>query len=141
MIDLFRGKYYWLSNFYHSLLVYEGFQYPSVENAFQAAKVFGEDRKKFQFCSAAEAKKLGRKVKLRSDWEKVKFSIMKEILRAKFSNPILRRKLLETGNEVLVEGNTWGDRVWGVCNGSGQNWLGKLLMKIREEIRNADSIN
>ena len=50
-------------------------------------------------------------------------------------NPELGNKLLETGNQELVEGNTWGDIFWGVCNGKGQNWLGKILMMVRDEIR------
>ena len=49
-------------------------------------------------------------------------------------NPELKQKLLETGNQELIEGNTWNDTFWGVCNGQGQNWLGKILMLARSEL-------
>jgi predicted NAD-dependent protein-ADP-ribosyltransferase YbiA (DUF1768 family) len=78
---------------------------------------------------------MGRAVTLRHDWEAVKFSYMELGLRLKFQNSDLAEKLIATGDEELVEGNTWGDRVWGVCDGEGENRLGKLLMKIREEIK------
>ena len=57
-------------------------------------------------------------------------------LRIKFKNPELRSLLLATGNEELVEGNWWRDTYWGVCEGVGQNKLGKLLMQVREEVKN-----
>ena len=62
---------------------------------------------------------------------------MKKILYSKFAqNPYLAYGLLATGNEELIEGNTWGDKIWGQVNGEGQNLLGKILMEVREEIRN-----
>ena len=82
-----------------------------------------------------EAKRMGRQVTLRKDWEDVKISVMEKGLRMKFAIPELRDKLLATGEEELVEGNWWGDTCWGVCKGVGANNLGKLLMKIREESR------
>ena len=81
-------------------------------------------------------KKAGRKVPLPSDWELRKVGIMEGFLRQKFAHPDLREKLLATGDAVLIEGNTWNDTFWGVCNGVGQNQLGLLLMKIRSEIIN-----
>ena len=61
---------------------------------------------------------------------------MLNVVRAKFDqHPDLAQKLLETGDEELVEGNTWGDRYWGVCGGKGKNMLGKILMRVREELR------
>ena len=83
----------------------------------------------------AKAKKIGRQVNLRKDWEDIKLQVMEKALRLKFQNPDLRKKLITTGDEELVEGNPWGDRYWGVCNGSGKNKLGKLLMKIRKELQ------
>lgn len=84
----------------------------------------------------SSAKRKGRHVQLRHDWEKVKFDIMYEICKAKFSqNAELKDKLLATGDEYLEEGNTWGDRIWGTVNGKGQNNLGKILMRVREELR------
>lgn len=137
MIDKFRGKYYFLSNFYNAKITYDGLEYLNNESAFQSAKLKDVSKRK-SFCSLdpSSAKRKGRHVQLRHDWEKVKFDIMYEIVKAKFTqNKDLAIKLLETGNEELVEGNTWGDRIWGKCNGVGKNNLGKILMKVREEIR------
>lgn len=140
-IDEFKGKYFFLSNFYNAPVMYEGLMYKNNEGAFQSAKVLDMERRK-QFCELdpSTAKKKGRNVKLRNDWEKVKDGIMEEIVRDKFTrNEDLRKKLLETGNAILIEGNTWSDRYWGVCRDKGKNKLGKILMKIREELRNDTS--
>lgn len=80
------------------------------------------------------AKKMGRSVSLRPDWEDIKDDVMLEGLYRKFADDELAEWLLDTGDEELIEGNWWGDRYWGVCNGVGQNKLGKLLMKVREEL-------
>jgi len=65
----------------------------------------------------------------------VKVKLMFELVLEKFKqNPELKQKLLETGNQELIEGNTWNDTFWGVCNGQGQNWLGKILMLVRSEL-------
>jgi len=80
------------------------------------------------------AKKRGRKVTMREDWDQVKIPIMEDLLSQKFSDPVLAKKLVETGDSQLVEGNWWGDVFWGVCRGEGQNNLGKILMKIRERL-------
>ena len=93
-------------------------------------------RKDFANLTPNESKKLGRKVKLREDWEDVKVDIMYEIVKQKFiQNPDLKDKLIATGNAYLEEGNTWGDKVWGTVNGEGFNHLGFILMKIREELK------
>lgn len=137
-IDSFRGKYYFLSNFYPAKVTYEGFTYKNNEAAFQAQKVLSIDGKSaFTKLSPADAKKKGRRVRLRPDWEQVKDGIMEEIVRAKFTqNPDLKQQLLLTGNAELIEGNTWNDCYWGVDarSGIGQNHLGKILMKVREEL-------
>lgn len=137
-IDSFRGKYYFLSNFYPAKVTYEGFTYKNNEAAFQAQKVLSIDGKSaFTELSPADAKKKGRRVRLRPDWEQVKDGIMEEIVRAKFTqNPDLKQQLLLTGNAELIEGNTWNDCYWGVDarSGIGQNHLGKILMKVREEL-------
>lgn len=81
-------------------------------------------------------KRLGRRVKLRPDWESIKDQVMYEVCKAKFSqNTDLRDKLVATGDAELVEGNTWGDKIWGICNGQGENRLGKILMKVRTELQ------
>ena len=66
----------------------------------------------------------------------MKYDVMYQVCKAKFlQNPDLARKLVETGDAELVEGNTWGDKVWGVCDGVGENNLGKTLMRIRDELQ------
>lgn len=134
-IDNFRGQYFFLSNFYPASVTYLGYTFKNNEAAFQGAKNL-DDMPNFVDLDPSTAKKRGRHVKLRKDWEDVKTDIMYEICKAKFTqNYILGKKLVETGNSELIEGNTWGDRVWGVCDGRGENRLGKILMKIREEIK------
>ena len=136
-ISQFRGKYYFLSNFYPATVTYDGLTYQNSEAAFQAQKcVSFSEKEPFTKMLPDEAKKEGRFVHLRDDWEDVKYSVMEEIVRAKFyQNPDIRERLLKTGDAYLEEGNFWGDRTWGVVNGNGKNWLGEILMKIREELK------
>lgn len=137
-INSFNNEFAFLSNFYSSPIVYEGIEYPTVEHAFQAAKTFDfETRVKIAAATTpGQAKRLGRSVTLRSDWEQVKDSIMEELVRRKFqSSTSLCLQLWSTGDRELIEGNTWNDTYWGVCNGVGRNQLGKTLMKIREELK------
>lgn len=138
MIDSFKGKYFFLSNFYEAPVTWDGITYQNNEAAFQSAKVLDKHvREKFSTLDPSSAKRKGRNVQLRYDWEKVKYDIMYEICLAKFSqNEELKIKLLETEDKYLEEGNTWGDKIWGTVNGKGQNHLGKILMKVREELRN-----
>lgn len=144
VIDRFEGKYRFLSNFYqHKFTSLTGERWQSGEHAFQAAKLTpGLSRRLYlqikQAASPGQAKRLGRQVPLRPDWEEIKVNIMRNILRAKFRDPELREMLLATGDAALVEGNYWYDTFWGVCNGRGQNWLGRLLMEVREEAREQD---
>lgn len=145
MIDCFDGKYAFLSNFYPSAITDGNLIFPTVEHMFQAAKTVNiEEYKKIAAADTpGQAKRLGRKVVLRDDWEEVKDEIMYNALWLKFSIPDFRKKLLDTGDEKLVEGTTWHDNVWGNCtcerckNIEGQNKLGKLLMQIREEIKSS----
>lgn len=135
MISSFRDEYFFLSNFYPVEIKLDGIVYPNAETAFQAQKTMNvEERRKFSMLrNPVQAKRLGRKVKLRDDWEEVKLDIMTEIVSQKFlQHPHLIEMLLQTGDEELVEGNKWGDRFWGVCKGKGENHLGKILMKIRD---------
>lgn len=134
-INEFRGDYYFLSNFYEAPVAVYGLTYRNNEAAFQAQKTF-ENRKKFTTLNPSEAKKLGRRVELRHDWESIKEDIMYNIVLCKFEqNDDLRQKLINTGDTHLEEGNTWGDKIWGTVNGEGQNKLGKILMRVREELR------
>ena len=134
MINAFRNEYFFLSNFYEAPITYYGITYKNNEAAFQAQKCKSRDEQmRFANLSPAEAKKLGRRVELRKDWEDIKISIMREIVSAKFNqNPDLSKKLIETGDEYLEEGNDWGDRIWGTVDGKGANNLGRILMEERE---------
>jgi len=134
MIDKFEGRHRFLSNFYLHQMTFENILYPSSEHAYQAAKTLDVSLRLgiANLPSPGKAKKAGKNLELREDWEDVKVDIMREILNIKFQDPELQTKLLDTGYHELVEGNTWGDTFWGVCGGEGQNWLGKLLMKIRQ---------
>jgi len=137
MIEEFQNKYRFLSNFYYSPVEYEGIIYPSNEHAFQAAKTLDIETRKImsKINTPDEVKHYGRRVDLRKDWEDVKLQVMYDIVKIKFfSNEILKRKLIDTYDEELVEGNYWNDFYWGICKGKGENHLGKILMKVREEL-------
>ena len=138
VIDRFVGKYGFLSNFYPCKVRYLGQDYTSVEHAFQAAKTTNSsDRETIRKCiTAKEAKRLGRHIKLREDWESVKLAHMEMFVQEKFKNTKLRDWLLETGDDELVEGNFWGDTFWGRCDGVGENHLGRIIMNVRDKIRN-----
>jgi ribA/ribD-fused uncharacterized protein len=140
MINDFHGECFFLSNFYESPLWYNGKLWHTVEHAFQAAKVDDETAEKiYKTKSPGEAKRLGRQGKMRPDWDEIRFKVMEECLMRKFlCNPELLQKLLDTGDEKLIEGNTWHDNTWGDCNcpkcanKHGMNMLGKTLMNIRQ---------
>lgn len=132
----FRGEYAFLSNFYLSPIRYEGRIWRTVEHAFQAAKTLDAAEKR-QIQSALTpglAKKIGRRVALRYDWEDIKMAVMIDLVHLKFQDPVLRAKLLATYPNLLEEGNTWGDRFWGTVRGDGQNALGRILMMERSEL-------
>lgn len=134
VIDRFREDYYFLSNFYPAKIVFEGHIFGSAEAAFQAMKCPSRVTE-FVNLDASQAKRLGRQVSLRADWDEVKDDIMYRICKGKFLQDMrLAGKLLATGDAELIEGNTWGDIYWGVCDGKGENHLGKILMKIRDEL-------
>jgi ribA/ribD-fused uncharacterized protein len=124
----FTGPYRFLSNFDER---------GKVEWRFQAAKTLDEDEATWVLgaVSAGEAKRRGRAVTLRPDWEQVKEDIMLDLLREKFSDPTLGAMLVATYPAELVEGNDWRDTYWGVCRGHGKNRLGVLLMQVRHELR------
>jgi ribA/ribD-fused uncharacterized protein len=145
VINRFNNENKFLSNFQASTFFYKGKKYASVEHAYQALKTLDPDEheKVRNAVSPSQAKKFGKSLTLREDWDLVKSTIMLELLRLKFQNPFLRMKLIATGNAILIEGVTWHDTFWGVCNcpkhnGEGQNVLGKLLMQVREEVKIED---
>lgn len=136
-IDRFSGDHAFLSNFHRTRFRWRGKLWSTSEAAFQAAKTL-DDRERERIRRApspAAAKRLGRRVALRPDWERVKDDVMRSVLKAKFAVPKLRDALLATGDAELVEGNTWGDTYWGVCGGRGRNRLGRALMRIRKGLR------
>lgn len=132
IIDSFHGEYRWLSNFW----IHDSENMLSVEHYYQAAKASNVDDY-LQILSAktpGEAKRMGAEIICRYDWNDVKLTIMEHLIKDKFIwNPPLANKLKATSNALLVEGNTWGDKFWGICDGEGQNHLGKILMKVRDE--------
>lgn len=139
----FRGQYSFLSNFSSYKVTYKGITYNNNESAFQAQKTEDDNvKKEFVNLPPVKAKSKGRRVKLRSDWEKVKDNIMYEIVLAKFQqNEDIKQILLATGDAYLEETNTWKDKYWGVCNGEGKNMLGKILMCVRQELRESLNTN
>lgn len=136
IFGFFEGARF-LSNFTPVNIRYEGIAYPSVEHAYQAAKTNDIEAKKHiaALATPGHAKRAGRDVELRPDWDEVKYDVMLELQRLKYKDPELRSRLLETDTLYLEETNTWGDTYWGVCRGVGQNNLGKILMKVREEVQ------
>lgn len=143
MIDHFDKEWAFLSNFYPQEIEFEGITYPTNEHFFQAMKTLDINKRKAiaNALTPGLAKKMGRSVSLRPDWEDIKDDIMLEGLYRKFADDELADWLLDTGDEELVEGNFWHDQTWGSCNCTkhknipGQNRLGKLLMKVRSEIK------
>lgn len=141
MISQFKGAFDFLSNFHPSPIFGQDDEilYPTVEHYFQARKTMDMNRRALVAKSAtpAVAKRAGRSLLLRQDWERVKIPVMRDALSLKFSHGSqLAERLLNTGSHVLVEGNTWGDAFWGVDtrSSSGENWLGHLLMARRAEL-------
>lgn len=154
MTQIICFKYEWafLSNFYPAAVELDGVLYASVEHAYQAAKTLDlPKREVFSLAfnprlTAAQSKRMGRKLKLRPNWDEIKNEIMRGLLVQKFSAEPLRTKLLSTSDAELIEGNWWHDTHFGVCYGQfdgrecdlaphdpvGKNWLGRLLMAVRE---------
>ena len=135
MIKYFDGACAFLSNFYllTNPVRVGGIRFYRVENAFQASKTTDrETRRRFVDLTPGQAKKLGKEILLRKDWDKIKLDIMKDLVYQKFTNnPSLARELMATYPEELVEHNHWSDTYWGVCNGNGENHLGLILMDVR----------
>lgn len=136
-ISRFRGEYEFLSNFYPCRVTLDGLEYASVEHAYVAAKSLDpEFRERIRnTMSPGLAKRMGRTVVVREDWDDVKLRIMSDLLKQKFECLDLQRKLVATDGYFLVEGNNWGDIFWGVDDTKGgKNFLGVLLMNIRDDL-------
>jgi hypothetical protein len=137
---MFRGDLYFLSNFSDHKAFLDGREYPTAEHAYQAAKTLQlEHRRAFEAGTAGQAKRRGRSLVLRPDWELVKVSVMRGILATKFgADTQLAHRLVMTGSVTLMETNHWHDNVWGdcccgatSCSEPGQNLLGQSLMWLR----------
>lgn len=141
----FRGDYSFLSNFSYfnkpMVRCQNGvvLTFPTNEHFYVAMKTKDiELREQVGKHPSKGLKKFGRSFPIREDWDAIKLDVMLYGLRYKFSknNPLLRSKLISTGQTELVEYNYWDDTYWGVClkTDIGENHLGKLLMQVREEI-------
>lgn len=154
VIDDFSGEHDFLSNFYFYPMIVKmdiysnaamRLAFATLEHAFQASKVLLADHIE-QIRTAPtpkEAKKLGRSLPKRPDWDKVKIGVMERLVGIKFHIdaefyinyghlPELVRRLRDTGDAELIEGNWWNDTFWGVYDGVGENHLGQILMRKRE---------
>lgn len=137
-IKSFRGPHFFLSNFYPCNVEIDGKIYPTTEHYYQSMKSTIADVQD-AIASAPDAKtakKLGRNIVIRPDWEQVKDEVMLKALHAKFSVPELSEHLLGTGFANIEESNSWNDLYWGIDSdtGKGKNKLGKMLMMIRDEL-------
>lgn len=138
----FRGEYSFLSNFttLEKPLCGDGLCFPTIEHFYQAMKTKDKALRKVisEHPSKGLKKFVRENVKLREDWDEIKLQVMEYGLRWKYSdnNPVLKRKLIGTEGIRLVEWNYWGDIFWGksIQTGEGENNLGELSMKIREEV-------
>ena len=142
MIDSFKDKYSFLSNFFSSPIEHNGYRYQTVEHLFQSMKTddVGKKNEIRLIWNPIRAKKLGREVELVDNWDDIKDGVMFMALLAKFrQHPHLKRALLRTNGVTLIEGNYWHDNYWGDCRCDsckeirGKNKLGKLLMDIRDK--------
>lgn len=134
----FSEQYSFLSNLYPSPMVIDGRYYQTVEHAFHAAKAKNEeDAKLVRQCeSASQAKRLGKQMPVRDNWEEIQLTVMKRLLLVKFcANRQLSKKLLETGDAPIVYSNNDGDWYWGKFQGNGENNIGTLLMQVRDILR------
>lgn len=145
MISEFKEKYRWLSNFSPVIVKFRGRNYPSVEHAYMSTK--SHDKKWKDFCadpnnSAAEVKKASKDIELSDYWELEKLNVMWECLEKKFTQQPYKSLLLDTGNQNIQEGNYWGDEFWGVNlktePNKGENHLGRMIMQLRDKIRQGE---
>ena len=135
----FTGKHSFLSNFWPIDMVHgtDGLVFPTLEHAYQSAKTHDQEWRTHirDAPTPGEASRRGHQAPVRRDWVEIKLSVMAGLLVQKFAQEPLRTMLRETGQVALVEGSAWGDTFWGACAGSGENHLGKLLMRVRELVR------
>ena len=139
MIKEFKDEYRWLSNFVPAKITLGKRTFASVEHAYQSEKSDDPDWK--TYCTLetnpAVVKRQAKNVILRKNWDEMRDHIMIDCLIQKFSQEPYKQLLLDTKNEEIQEGNYWGDDYWGVNlkTGKGQNKLGKIIMRIRNDIK------
>ena len=138
----FDGEFQWMSNFWPVSLLFDGVRYGSVEQAYQAAKTLNlDERLKIQMTKTpSRAKKQGRSLTVRSDWDAVKIPIMLRLQRQKYRNGRLSERLAATGKRQIFELNAWNDVFWGVVENEGGyegvNAMGQILSLVRDEVGN-----
>ena len=137
MIRGFFGPFRFMSNFVPCKVMLDGLEFTSTEHAYVAAKTLDLDKRAEIAAveTAGQVKRLGRKLKLREDWEDVKVDVMHELLIQKFAQEPFRSQLIATKDAYLEETNHWNDTFWGVCEGVGFNTLGHLLMQVRTDLK------
>jgi ribA/ribD-fused uncharacterized protein len=140
-VTAFQGEYRFLSNFWPCVIQWEGLVYPTLEHAYAAAKTNDPSTKiQIQACATpGDAKEYLAQHHLQPDetWTmERKLDVMEILLLIKFGgqDPLLTRALMATKDAELIEGNDWDDRFWGVCDGEGENNLGRLLMGVRAQL-------
>lgn len=152
-----KQQYGFMSNFHPAPFELDGHRWPSVEHYYMAMK--SEDPEYRQRILTAttpnKVKRLGdsrvgherqatqslfhprhsNRYTVRQDWDSIKLDVMYRAVSAKFQqNPVLAQALKATGNAELVEDSPT-DTFWGTgASGTGQNWLGKTLMRVRDSI-------
>jgi ribA/ribD-fused uncharacterized protein len=145
-ITEFQDQYRFLSNFYEGLYPIRvgDYDFKTAEHLYQAFKTEDHvEAKAIEACATpGQAKKMGRTLTLRADWDDVKDRAMEITVARKFlSDPELLPLLLRTGDATLIEGNSWHDNYWGICSCdrcSGMphlNRLGEILMDLRTDLR------
>lgn len=148
IIDSFRGEYFFLSNFYMKPVYYSGHWYKSSEHAFAAQKATNEKDRQYiaDASTPAKAKRRGSSIVLRSDWHDVRVDEMGKIVYFKYAqNEDLKLKLIQTADAILIEGNWWHDKFWGMVkdaqgNWVGNNYLGRLTMTVRNIFLDTDKL-
>ena len=134
------------SNFAAFPISLDGKRWPTTEHYFQSQKFTDEGyREKIRKANSPMiAARLGRsrKVKLRRDWESAKIDVMRRAIRAKLDQHLeVQGLLLSTGDEPIVE-DTTSDDFWGCgSSGTGKNWLGRILMEVRAELRTRTDVS
>lgn len=148
-IEQFKGETRFLSSMYRfkvPILTSAGLWVYTAEHVYQPDK-FTQRHDHWRVAEAErgiDSKNLAHEFEaegapMRENWEDIKLGRMNQIVRDKFfRNPDIAQMLVNTGDQQIVEGNTWEDRYWGVCppgSDNGENNLGKILMDVRAELQ------